>query len=233
VSAPAWRLERHARLPSSQTHVAARAAAGEPAGLVVLADGQDAGRGRTGRGWVSEVGNLHLSVLLRPDAPARDAPAFALLAAVALHEAAAAHADVRLKWPNDLMRAGAKAGGIISEAGLAGERIGSLVLGFGVNLAVAPVVPGRATAVVGAVAPEHFARSLLHALARWLDRHAAEGLAPILAAWMEAGPELGQPIAVRQGDRLLEGRYEGLAPDGALRLARDGLVLRVHAGEAE
>jgi BirA family biotin operon repressor/biotin-[acetyl-CoA-carboxylase] ligase len=233
VSAPAWRLERHARLSSTQSHVAARAEAGEAAGLAVLAERQDAGRGRAGRGWVSAAGNLHLSVLLRPDAPARAAPGFALLAAVALHEAASPHADVRLKWPNDLMRAGAKAGGVLSDATLAGERIAHLVLGFGVNLAVAPPAAGRATAALGAVAPERFADSLLDALARWLERHAAEGLAPVLAAWMAAGPPLGAPLAVRHGDTLLEGRYEGLDPDGALRLCRDGLTHRFHAGEAE
>lgn len=233
MRAPPWRVERHARLPSTQSLVAQRAAAGEAGGLAILADRQEGGRGRAGRAWVSAPGNLHLSVLLRPDAPASALPGMALLAGVALHQAASREAEVRLRWPNDLMRGEAKAAGILAEAQTDSGRIAHLILGFGVNLALAPALPDRATAALGAVPPERFAHALLAALGSWLDRHAAEGLAPVLRAWMEAGPAPGTPLAIRQGDRLVEGRYHGLAADGALLLAQEGITHRILAGEAE
>jgi BirA family biotin operon repressor/biotin-[acetyl-CoA-carboxylase] ligase len=234
VSAPRWRIEIAEEVPSTQTLVAARAEAGEEAGLALLARRQSAGRGREGRAWRSPEGNLHLSVLLRPAAPARALPQLALLAAVALHDAARPRAPVRLKWPNDLMLGEAKAAGILAEAALdAAGVVRHLVLGIGANLAAAPPLPDRATAALGPEPPEDFARRLLVSLAAWLDRHAAEGFAPVRAAWMAAGPPPGAPLALRRGDRRIEGRYQGLAEDGALRLEVGGRVLDLHAGELE
>lgn len=234
MSAPPWRIEIAEEVPSSQTLVAARAEAGEAAGLALLARRQSAGRGREGRAWRSPAGNLHLSVLLRPAVPARALPQLALLAAVALHEAARPRAPVRLKWPNDLMLGEAKVGGILAEAALdAAGGVRHLVLGVGVNLATAPPLPDRATAALGAEPPERFAWRFLSCLGAWLDRHATEGFAPVRAAWMAAGPARGAPLALRRGDRRIEGRYQGLAEDGALRIELDGRVLELHAGELE
>lgn len=234
MSAPRWRVEIHDEVASTQSLVTARAEAGEGAGLALLARRQSAGRGRDGRAWTSPAGNLYLSVLLRPDAPARALPQFALLAAVALHAAAGAHAPVRLKWPNDLLRGEAKVAGILTEAALdAAGRVSHVILGIGANLAAAPSLPDRPTATLAPIPPEAFAQELLAQLARWLDRHAAEGFAPIRAAWMAAGPDRGAGLTVRHGDSLLGGRYEGLAEDGALCLAVGGRVLHLHAGELE
>jgi BirA family biotin operon repressor/biotin-[acetyl-CoA-carboxylase] ligase len=71
-----FRLEVFDTLPSTATLMAARAAEeAAPAGLAILARQQTAGRGTQGRAWQSPPGNLHLSVLLRPAAPARAASA--------------------------------------------------------------------------------------------------------------------------------------------------------------
>jgi BirA family biotin operon repressor/biotin-[acetyl-CoA-carboxylase] ligase len=173
-------------------------------------------------------------VLLRPEAPARALPQFALLAAVALHAAASAHADVRLKWPNDLLRGEAKVAGILTEAALDAQgRVSHLIFGIGANLATAPSLPDRTTATLAPIAPETFAEQLLAQLTHWLDRHAVEGFAPVRAAWMAAGPLPGAALAIRRGDSLLQGRYEGLAEDGALCIAVGGRVLHLHAGELE
>lgn len=230
-----WRLQVFEALDSTQEFATRLAAAGEPAGLAVMARRQTAGRGTQGRGWEGPAGNLALSVLLRPHGPARLLPQYALLAAVALHEASSAHCHgLRLKWPNDLLRDGAKCAGILSEGHVAPDGgIAWLVQGFGVNLAHAPEVPGRATAALGAIEPDTFARALLDALARWLLRARLEGFAPIRAAWMAAGPEHGALLAVRQGAARLAGRYEGLAEDGGLLLATGGRVHALHAGEVE
>jgi BirA family biotin operon repressor/biotin-[acetyl-CoA-carboxylase] ligase len=225
-----FRLEVFDSLPSTATLLAERAGRGEPAGLAILARRQTAGRGTQGRVWDSPVGNLHLSVLLRPDGPAREAPQWALLAAVALHDTAGAKS--RLKWPNDLMLGEAKAGGILTESATTPEGgIAWLALGIGVNLAHAPTVPGRATAALGAEPPEDVAARLLTAIAHRAGQHAESGFAPIREAWMAAGPAPGAPLALRRGASLLNGRYEGLSASGGLLLAVEGRVMELHAGE--
>lgn len=230
-----FRLEIHDLLPSTQTFLAERAALGEPAGLAILARRQSAGRGRAGRPWQSRGGNLHISILLRPEGPARDIPGHALLAAVALHDAACRHApgrDLRLKWPNDLLEGAAKLAGILSEAALdAHGGIAQLIFGIGVNLAHAPEVEGRSVTCLGPIAPEAFAATLLERLAHWMERRRAEGFAPIRAAWMERGPERGSRMTLRQGDNPVTGSYEGLAEDGGLLLATAEGLHAFHAGE--
>ncbi|MCX7931566.1 MAG: biotin--[acetyl-CoA-carboxylase] ligase [Rhodovarius sp.] len=224
------RLSVYASLPSTATLLRAAAAAGAPAGTAILALRQTAGRGTHGRSWASPPGNLHLSVLLRPPLPLRAVPQIGLMAGVALREAAGAR--TRLKWPNDLMLEGAKAGGILVEAeGDAAGGIAWVGLGFGVNLAHAPSLPDRPTAALGAEPPEDFAARLLSALARWQAVLVGQGFAPIRSAWEEAGPPRGAPLSVARGASRISGRYEGLSEEGGLRLATDAGSLTLHAGE--
>lgn len=230
-----WRLRIHDSLPSTQSLALELAEQGEPGGLAILAHRQMQGRGRAGRAWQSQPGNLALSVLLRPAGSAREIAVHALLAAVAVHEAAAHHAPpraLRLKWPNDLMEDGAKIAGILAEASLdPGGGIAHLVLGFGVNLAHAPAVEGRAVACLGPVPVEDFCATLLGRLAHWQEVHVRQGFAPIRAAWEERGPARGTVLTLRQGDNPVSGRYEGLAEDGGLRLSTVNGPQVFHAGE--
>lgn len=241
MSGAAFRLSVHEALPSTSDLVARLAEAGEPEGLAVLARRQTAGRGTQGRGWESPAGNLHLSVLLRPDEPLRTASQWGLLAAVALADAVAEvlpdPAAVALKWPNDLLLGGAKAAGILAEAsaGPAG-RIGWLCLGIGVNLAHAPAVQGRATACLAGqgIAPPDpavFAERLLAALDRWRGRRAREGFGPVRAAWLARAPGLGSHLVIRRDGRDIAGSFAGLAEDGSLLLAAGGRINAVASGE--
>lgn len=212
-----WRHRELAACASTQDLALAAAEAGEPDRLAIRADRQSAGRGRAARAWASEAGNLHLSVLLRPDAPAATLPLWGLLAGVALAEAAAAHATgISLKWPNDLLRDGAKAGGILVDGASDGARIAHLVVGFGVNLAHAPALPDRATAALGAIPPASFAAALLARLDAWRTRLAAEGAAALRNAWLAFGPSPGSMITLREPAGTQRARFAGLAEDGRL-----------------
>jgi BirA family transcriptional regulator, biotin operon repressor / biotin---[acetyl-CoA-carboxylase] ligase len=228
-----WRLERYPSLPSTQTVLVERASAGEPAGLVLLADTQTSGRGRAGRTWHSPAGNLSLSALLRPGGLARNAPQWSLLAGVALAEAAAplAKGQLTLKWPNDLLIDGAKCGGILAEMALTPKGgVDWLVLGIGVNLLHAPSLGPRLTSTLGLVeAPVDFASRLLNCLSRWGERFATEGFEPVRSAWMAIGPRPGTVIHLRDGPA--NARYIGLAPDGALLTEIEGQRGLFHAGE--
>ena len=237
---PPFRLEAHDSLPSTSDLLAARAAAGAAEGLAILARRQTAGRGTQGRSWESPAGNLHLSILLRPDAPLAEAPRWGLLAAVALADAAAATlpagAPLALKWPNDLLLGGAKAAGILAEAAGEGARIGWLSLGIGVNLAHAPAVPGRATACladagIAPPAPEAFAADLLAALARRRAEYLMTGFAPIRDAWLARGPRPGSPLSITRGGAAFSGTFAGLAEDGSLLVATADGIRAIASGE--
>lgn len=215
-------------LPSTQTVALADARAGAPEGLAILARQQSAGRGRGSRAWSSPPGNLALSVILRPSAPIRDAPQWALRAAVALAEALLPHAPtLRLKWPNDVMLDGAKLAGILAEAEAGpGGAMAHIVLGIGANLAYAPSLPERPTACLPppAPAPEDVARVLLAAIAHWRDMP----FAAVRDAWLALGPAPGTALLLRDGR---SGLFAGLAENGNLLLETGGGTETVFAGE--
>lgn len=242
MSAPhRFRLDCHETLPSTSDLVAQRAAAGEPEGLAILARRQTAGRGTQGRRWEGPVGNLHLSVLLRPAEPIRLAPQWGLLAAVALADAIAEAipdpAAIALKWPNDLLLNGAKAAGILTEASATPEgTVAWINLGIGVNLAHAPEVTGRATACLADTGiappdPEAFAHRLLAALDGRRAERAAQGFAATRAAWLARGPAPGTHLAIRREGRDIAGAFAGLAEDGSLLVDAGGAIRAVASGE--
>jgi BirA family biotin operon repressor/biotin-[acetyl-CoA-carboxylase] ligase len=211
------------------------AAAGEPEGLAVLAKRQEAGRGRGGRVWASAPGNLYLSVLLRPRGPVREGGLWSLLAAVALADTVAPllpdASALTLKWPNDLLLNGGKLAGILLDS--AADRSGNLdwlVIGFGLNLAVAPEVPGRAIASLAAFAPpppERVAEMLLASLDHW--QHQA--FAAVRSAWLARAQPLGTPITLKRGGADVGGRFAGLGDDGSLLLDTGDRVATFTAGE--
>lgn len=248
-------VEHYPQLGSTNDLARQRARAGQPEGLVIVADEQTSGRGRLGRGWAAPpASSLLFSLLLRPSwlAPA-DAFALTMLAGVALCEAVEQATPLRpaLKWPNDLMLpqpgpagpALRKAAGVLSEIELSGGAIEWLVLGIGVNVNWAPagVVDGRdlsavATSVGATLGQPADRLALLRALLQRLDQrylalrqgqHAA-----LFADWRARLATIGQPVDVRLPSGELHGTAEGVEPNGAL-LVRDaaGTLHRVLAGD--
>jgi len=195
---------------------------------------QAAGRGRQGRGWVSSPGNFSGSTLvcLRGSDPA--APTLSLAASLALAEAvdiAVPGQPLMLKWPNDVMSGGRKLAGILLERN--GDRV---VVGFGVNLARAPELPDRKAADLGGkVAPEAFAPLLADCFARLLDLWRSNHGSALVRAWEHRAHLPGTMITFHAGtDQKVSGRFDGLEPDGALRLLReDGATEICRAGDVD
>ncbi|HVC71399.1 MAG TPA: biotin--[acetyl-CoA-carboxylase] ligase [Acidimicrobiales bacterium] len=112
-------VRRFAELDSTNRYLLDEARAGAPAGLVVVAGHQTAGRGRLGRRWEAPAGaNLLVSVLLRPRLAVEELHLCSVVMALAARTACARTADVeaRLKWPNDLLVGEKKIGGILAES---------------------------------------------------------------------------------------------------------------------
>lgn len=220
------------RTGSTNADILADDAATEGDWLVALA--QDAGRGRQGRAWVSADGNFFGStlVLLRPGDPA--APTLSLAASLALAEAidvAAPGQPLMLKWPNDVLLLGRKLAGILLERSR--ERV---AIGFGVNLASAPALDGRHAGQLGAtVTPQAFAPLLATAFARLLQLWRDSDPAFLAQAWLTRAHPRGAALTVHSGSgEPISGRFDGLEPDGALRLRRDdGRLEVIRAGDVE
>ncbi|KAB7648403.1 biotin--[acetyl-CoA-carboxylase] ligase [Polymorphobacter fuscus] len=195
----------------------------------VIADRQTAGRGRRGRIWGDGEGNLMTSVLVRAEGPVQQ---LSFVAALALRVALDLGDRVQLKWPNDLLLDGVKVSGILLER--AGD---ALVVGMGVNLARHPddtERPATSLAAAGLPVPAPMAvlARLMPAFAEYRGLWATQGFAPIRERWLAHAGGVGDRIAARLGAETIEGRFEGLAADGALALRLDDGSLRpVHAGE--
>ena len=134
---PRWTVERFESIDSTNRWLLDAARAGAAAGLVAVADHQDAGRGRRGRSWESAPGaSLLVSVLLRPDLELEHVQLVTMAAALALADAvlAVSSVDAGLKWPNDLVVGDRKLAGLLAEADVADGRVRALVVGAGCNL---------------------------------------------------------------------------------------------------
>lgn len=194
---------------------------------------QHAGKGRQGRTWTSADGNFYGSTLvqLRPGDPPPQT--LSLISGLALAEGidGVPAQPLMLKWPNDLLLLGKKLAGILLER--AGDRV---VVGFGVNLAVAPELRGRQCASLdGVITPQAFAPLLAASFARLVGLWRECEPRTIVQAWLARAHPAGTRLRVHSsGDELVSGRFDGLEPDGALRLRLDnGQLEIVRAGDVE
>lgn len=231
------------RVPSTNSEALRQAAQGAASGLVVVAREQTAGRGRSGRHWISPVGNLYCSVLWRPAVEAARVAEAAFVAAIAVAEAVRDvlpdSAVITCKWPNDVLVNGRKVAGILLEAETrTASAVDHLVIGIGVNVtSYPPVLPAGFTANSLAAAGARdldiagVLERLIVSLGSWLPRWEQDGFAPVRAAWLARAHALGGMIRVVQsaGDTL--GLFCGLDEKGALLIESDGALQRIVAGD--
>lgn len=240
AAAAGMRLAELDAVGSTNTEAFARARAGDPGPLWIVAREQTAGRGRRGRTWASPPGNLYASLLLTDPSPPPRAAELSFVAALALHDAIsllapAVASRLALKWPNDLLGDGAKLAGILVE----GEGTGIVVaaIGIGVNCAHHPAgtgFPATDLAAMGAPAsPDALFTALSGAMAQRLNEwRRGEGFAAIRAAWLARAVGLGKPVRVALAGGQLEGCFEALDPAGRLVLRKaDGSSATIAAGE--
>ena len=107
-----WITETYESVKSTQDIIKGMAEIGHPEGMVVRADEQTGGHGRHGRAWVSEKGNLFMSVLLRPSCNAQSIGLLSLMSGLATAKSIQRHLSrpefLSLKWPNDVILNGEK-----------------------------------------------------------------------------------------------------------------------------
>lgn len=232
-----------AECDSSSSELMRRADRGAPAGTVVVADRQSAGRGRRGRSWSSAPeASLTFSVLWRFSGPPGRLAGLSLVVGVALAEAleTLGAQGVCLKWPNDVLlrrdNAYAKLAGILVE--LSTDRRGTqAVIGIGLNLQVPPeILPQPVAALDQALAatPDRHVvlAAILGHLAAVLDRFAVDGFAGLKMDWQQRHAWQGEAVQLLgEAAEPLPGRCLGVDDDGALLLETASGVQRIFSGD--
>jgi BirA family biotin operon repressor/biotin-[acetyl-CoA-carboxylase] ligase len=241
-----------ARAGSTNDLARALAEGGAPAGTLVLADEQTAGRGRGGKGWTSPPGvGVWMSMVLRPASLAAPGllPIVVGLAAADALDPFVRPAQVAVKWPNDLHLAGRKLAGILCEGSWDRTRPGYVVAGIGINVLHSlgdfpPELQQTATSLriaAGWTPPRaDVAGAVAGALLRRVNQPPAELGGALLDALRGRDALLGRPVRVTGPDSVA-GTAMGITPAGALlvrtqagalRTVRSGTVRLAEAADA-
>jgi BirA family biotin operon repressor/biotin-[acetyl-CoA-carboxylase] ligase len=228
-------IHRFDSLASTQDVLHNLAASGAPAATAVVAVEQTAGRGSRGHAWAAPPGGLWLSVLCRPGSmPAMEVLSLRVALAIAdTIERIAPTASVLLKWPNDLMLLGRKAGGVLCEARWQGNTLGWVAVGVGINVSneIPAELQDRATrlaTVAPGLAPDHLLAPMIAAI------DGAASLGGVLSGaeidafhrrdWL-LGRHLVEPVPGIADGVEADGRLRVITSDGAVAHLRNGGVV--------
>ena len=217
--------------------------AGEPEGVVVLAEEQTLGRGRAGHAWHSERAmGIYVTLLLRPKLAPVQAPLLTIMAGLSAHAAVEAVTGlaVDLKWPNDLIMRGKKAGGILTEMHAEPGMVRFVVVGIGLNVNQEKF-PGELGGLATSLRQETGkAQSRMELLVRLLrefetdyNRFLREGITGVVQRFeVVSSYAHGKKVRVTNGADSYVGTTAGLGPEGLLQVEReDGRVVTVIAGD--
>lgn len=221
-------IEKYDTVSSTNDLLKEKARAGAPAGTVIVAARQTAGRGRMGRSFLSEEGGLYMSVLLRPEGAAADALTLTARAAVAVALTVEKYTGkaTQIKWVNDIYQNGKKVCGILAEGQANAGGLDFVVLGIGINLrAPKGGFPKELSEIAGALfTEEDFDRDAI--LSDVLENLSAENP---YAEYAKRDMLFGKTVTVyRGGERVAVAKASGIAEDYGLRLvtAKGEEVLR-------
>ncbi len=229
---------------STNAEISRLAEKGELGPLWVRANSQTHGRGRRGREWVSQKGNLYCSGLFPHNGTLQETARISFVAALAVADCLGDYVTkdkISLKWPNDVLIDGLKSSGILLESGK-----DHFIVGIGINLTShPPLTPYPATHIL-----EHIEAGLLNSpepimtgpdavlavlairFEYWLNLLADEGFSSISKAWLSRAYNVPGKVKVRLPKEEFSGQALGLDDNGALRVRlENGTIRDVHAGD--
>jgi BirA family biotin operon repressor/biotin-[acetyl-CoA-carboxylase] ligase len=234
------------RIPSTNAALRDLALAGADEGTVVLAERQNAGRGRRDTAWLSPPAlKLSVSVLLRPPIPLAAVPVFSFIASLALTDAVRSTGlSASIQWPHDVLVEGRKVAGCLVDVHARANRVDHVILGAGIDLDVPAADPGTplggeivrwasgTTELSGCRIDRNlFTATLLNHMERWLTVYAEDGAALILAAWRGRDALAGREVSVSGEGLPYRGRAVGVDETGYLVVETESGRRRVTTGQ--
>ena len=225
------------RCGSTQDAARELAERGVAEGAVVVAEVQEAGRGRLGRSWHSAAGGIYATVVLRP--PLRALRALSLAASVAVARVLGLLGlEAKVKWPNDVQVWGRKVCGVLVEAAAepGGAAYALVGIGLNVNNELPPELAGAAATLRGLLGKPVPRLPLLLKLLEELDdvyARVREGRwSEVLREWRGRSSTLGRIVRVETPEGAFTGLAVDVSEDGALLVRLESGELReFHAGD--
>jgi len=230
------------QIGSTNDHLAGLAESGAREWTVVVADRQTAGRGRGRRSWWSPEGNLHMSILLRPDVSPRRLLRLPALASLAFLSAMGRPgSSLVVKWPNDVLLDGRKMAGILAQSRSEKERVLWAVVGFGVNMrrpeeGVPPELGGRMAFVRELderMEANDLAVRILQNMKEYSEALKDDKIWDAARKRWSRRALLGQAYTYRDGDRKIDGVAIRMDENGGLVLETQNGEITVYSGEIE
>ena len=235
------KIHRYKSLDSTNDHLLKMAEGGAREWTVVVADRQTSGRGRRTRDWWSPEGNLHMSILLRPEVSPHQLLRLPVIASLAFLSAMGeSGTPLKIKWPNDILLDGRKMAGILAESRSEGENVLWAVVGFGVNMVrtVDDIPAGLydRVAFVDELDEDIELGELVIRITRsmkaWSEAMKGEGWNNAMEKWSRRAL-LNIPYIYRDGARETEGVPIRLDESGGLVMETEDGEVTVYSGELE
>ena len=225
------RVIHYDRIDSTNSEARRLVEAGEQGPVWIWSDEQTGGRGRLGHTWISEPGNLYVTFLFQTPAAEISAVQISFVAAIAVYEVASRlvpKSNFLLKWPNDVLKDGAKFCGLLSE--IVASNPTRVALGCGINLAHSPAISSYPVTSLGPkFQPVDVLSELAFEFAKWLKIwDDGRNFAAIRQEWLSRSVQQGRGVTVDG----VSGTFDGLAEDGALLVSMAGISQKpIYAGE--
>ena len=232
-------------IPSTNSELMARAGLGAPSGTCIATETQTAGRGRRGRTWQSAPGaSLTFSLLWRFEKGAPQLGGLSLVVGLAvlraLRKLGAGAADIKLKWPNDIVCGGRKLGGVLIET--QGDMLGptAAVIGIGLNVrlpealkeSIDQPVCDVASLVATAISRNALLATVLAEMIAILDQFQAGGFAAFKGEWLAVHVLQGKQVNVLAGDgKITHAVVTGVNDDGSLIVLQNSRETALSSGE--
>jgi BirA family biotin operon repressor/biotin-[acetyl-CoA-carboxylase] ligase len=239
---PGYTLLSLPEVESTNDEAARRLKSGEAAmRTVVTATSQTKGRGRYGRDWVSDEGNLFASILLKPPGVSFSWAQLGFVASLSIAEGLKKilhDKKVQLKWPNDVLVEDKKIAGILLEIKPNPKNEDALILGFGVNCVSHPdnaavMATDLKEQEVEQTEPAKVLEVIMNVFSGYYELWLEKGFPAIREPWLAHAKDLKKEITVRHGNSEIKGEFVDIgSDDGALYIKQqDEEPIRIAAGD--
>lgn len=239
-----WPTRWWDEIDSTSVEASRHARTGDRGPLWIAARKQNSGKGRLGRPWVSQPGNLYTTAILPILKPSSEIASVSLTVALGVRDCVIEVTQgvvlPDLKWPNDLRVNTAKISGILLEVGQINSQESWLTIGIGLNIRHAPEIPNYRTASLSQlkadlfVTPEQALSVLDVCLRKRLRQHLTSGLSSIIKDWEAASDQIGALCRATQNGQIVSGYFRGLDQSGQMRLElQSGEMIIITAGDVE